>query len=187
MGTNATNKMGCGASSSGPVSKQAPETLEEKAGALFDMFDNNNSGHLEHAEGVQLCRITMKISQAEAEEQVTEEGFRTEIMAKLPGGGIGISKAQPFWGYQNMPEMFGTLEVDYQKAAGKRGVPKQRQIISEDEKAVRKVAKKLAMAAAKEAAGEVWDEIQEEIDLDPEDLLEWDWAGDLIDLLEDCA
>merc|ERR1712166_229629 len=186
MGTNATNKMGCGASSSGPVSKQAPETLEEKAGALFDMFDNNNSGYLEHAECVQLCRVTMKISQAEAEEQCSAEGFK-DLMAKLPGGGIGISKAQMIWGYQNMPEMFGTLEADYQKAAGKRGVPVQRQIISEDDKAVRKIAKKLAMAAAKEAAGEVWDAVQEEIDLEPEDLLEWDWAGSLVDLLEDCA
>merc|ERR1712166_1516693 len=186
MGTNATNKMGCGASSSGPVSKQAPETLEEKAGALFDMFDNNNSGYLEHAECVQLCRGTMKMSQADAEAQVTVEGFK-DLMAKLPGGGIDISKAQMIWGYQNMPEMFGTLEADSKKAAGKRGVPVQRQIISEDDKALRKIAKKLAMAAAKEAAGEVWDAVSEEIDLEPEDLLEWDWAGDLVDLLEDCA
>merc|ERR1740130_2170161 len=162
--------MGCGASS-GPVAKQAPKTLEEKAGAMFDMFDNNNSGYVEHAE---------------AEQQCSAEGFK-DLMAKLPGGGIGISKAQMIWGYQNMPEMFGTLEADYQKAAGKRGVPVQRQIISEDDKAVRKIAKKLAMAAAKEAAGEVWDAVSEEIDLEPEDLLEWDWAGDLVDLLEDCA
>merc|ERR1712195_423175 len=131
---NATNKMGCGASS-GPVAKQAPETLEEKAGAMFDMFDNNNSGYVEHAEAVQLCRVTMKISQAQAEEQCSAEDFKG-LMAKLPGGGIGISKAQMIWGYQNMPEMFGTLEADYQKAAGKRGVPGEREIIRENYKAV---------------------------------------------------
>merc|ERR1712166_469855 len=172
--------MGCGDS----TEEKQPVTLLEKCNALFDMYDENNSGFLEHHEAVQLCRVSSMVTLQEAEAMMTQEGL-AEIMTKLPGGGHAISKAQLFWGYQN--QAFGegdSIEVDYKKCAGVRGVPKPRPI-SEAEKKAKKLAKKLAKQLAKEAAGELWDEVKEElVELDAEDLFDWDWLGDIADLFE---